>query len=199
MTDTPNREWDQWQAAWHAEAAAPATATAAELQRRLVRHHRAAWIYTALDVCAAIALGGLGVCAVIWRPTLPVIVWAASVIVFTAILVGFSVWNRRDALWFSARPTTDFLALLRVRLARRERLPRFLAWFVAAEIAFGLAFFAVWAPDSVVLAAALYGAIALLLAAWWWWYHKRLRRERVQLDALSGDDPGTGPASAGDR
>ena len=192
MTDTPNREWEHWQAAWHAGALAPATASVAELQRRLERHRRAARTYTALDICAAIAFTGLAACTVIWSPTLPVIVWAGSVVAFTAVLLAFAVWNRRDALWCSAESTTDFLALLRVRLERRERLAQFLAWFVAAEIAFGLVFFAVSAPDSVVLAAALYGAIALPLIAWWWRYRRRLRLERAQLEALSRQGPAIG-------
>lgn len=99
-----------------------------------------------------------------------------------------AIWNRRDALFFSAQPTADFVALLRLRLERRERWPRFLLWFVVAEIAFGLIYVAIVRPGSLALVAALYAAMALPLGGWWWWHRRRLRRERAQLDALCRDD-----------
>jgi hypothetical protein len=189
MTDTPNHEWEHWQATWRTQPAAAAT-TAAELQRRLLRHRRAAWVYTALDVVGAIAVCWLGVYGLIRKPTPPMVVWAANVFAFSAILLAFAIWNRRDALWFSAQPTADFVALLRLRLERRERWPRFLVWFVAAEIAFGLIYVVIVRPGSLVLVAAVYAAMAVPLGAWWWWYRKRLRRERAQLEALCRDDDG---------
>lgn len=188
MTDTPNLEWDDWQAAWRSEPSAPADRTVplvAELRRRLLRHRRTAWAYTALDGCAAVLLVGLGVYALIARPALPVVVWAVGLFAFTAIALGYGIWNRRDALWYSAQSTADFLAALRVRLERRERVPRFLVRFAAAEIGFGAVYFAIWSPRSIALAAVLYGAIAAALAVWWRWYRERLRQERAQLDALS--------------
>jgi hypothetical protein len=189
MTDTPNREWDDWQSAWRSEPSpvARTASLAAEMQRRLLRHRRAAWTYTALDICAAILLVGLAVYSLICSPTLPVVVWAGSIFLFTANVLGFAIWNRRDALFFSARSTTDFLAALRVRLDRRERMSRFLMRIAAAEIAFGLVFYAVRSPKRLAFAAALYGIIALVLTAWWHWHRRRLLRERAQLDALCGN------------
>lgn len=202
MTDTPNLEWDHWQVAWRSESPAGARVTArtAELQRRLRRHRRAAWTYTALDVCAAIALCGIGGYVLIRTPTLPAFVWAISVFVFTAIALGWVIWNRRDALVASADSTADFLAALRLRLDRRERVPRFIVWFAAAEIAFGLAFYAIWSPEWIGRAAKIYGAIALVLAAWWRWYRRRLGRERAQLDALCREpEPPDAPVPPGDH
>lgn len=190
MTDASNQEWAAWQVAWRIEASppAPTTARAAQLQRRLLRHRRAAWAYTVLDLCAAIALCGLGVYAVIQTPTLPVLVWAISLFVFTGIVLGWAIWNRRDALGASADPVADFVAALRLRLDRRERVPRFIMRFAAAEIACGLAFYAIWSPGAIGRIAVVYGFIALVLAAWWRWYRRRLARERAQLDALC-DEP----------
>jgi len=186
MTDTPNPEWDHWQVAWRSEApaAAPAVARTAELARRLRRHRRAAWVYTVLDVLAAIALVAVGGYMLIQTPTLPVIVWSVSVFVFTVIALGSAIWSRRDALVRSAIPTSDFVAALRLRLDRRERVPRFILRFVAAEIAFGLVYQALWAPEWLGRAAKIYGATALVLTGWWRWYRRRLRRERAQLEAL---------------
>jgi len=120
-------------------------------------------------------------------PTLPVLVWSISVFVFTAIALGGAIWSRRDALAASADCTADFVAALRLRLDRRERVPRFVLRLAAAEMVFGLAFYAIWSPEWLGRAARIYGGIALLLAAWWRWYRRRLGRERAQLDALCRD------------
>lgn len=207
MTDTPNLEWDHWQLAWRSEPPAVATVTprAAELQRRLRRHRRLAWASTAFAALAANALFAIAAYFVIRSPTLPVLVWSTSVFVFTAIALGGAIWNRRDELAASAAPATDFLAALRLRLDRRERVPRFIVRLAAAEIALGLAFYAVWSPEWLGRAARIYGAIALALAAWWRWYRRRLARERSQLDALcrepgpvdAPDPPGDGGGDLG--
>jgi len=198
MTDTPNLEWDDWQVAWRggspATAATP-TPQAANLERRLMRERRAARVYTALDVFVAIVFCSVGVYALTQRRSLPVVVWTISLFVFTASALAWAIWNRRDALVASAGSTSDFLAALRVRLERRERVPRFILRFAAVEMAFGLAFYAIWSPDWLGRAAKIYGVVALCLAAWWRWYLRRLGRERAQLDAL-GPEP-DGPASAG--
>ncbi|HEX3765795.1 MAG TPA: hypothetical protein VHW23_44165 [Kofleriaceae bacterium] len=196
MTDMPNLEWDRWQVAWRSETpASPQMATrAAELERRLRRHRRTAWVYTVFDVCAAILLFAVGGYMLVQSPTLPVIVWSVSVFVFTAVALGTATWNRRDALVASAAATADFVAALRLRLDRRERVPRFIVRFVAAEIAFGLAYQAIWAPEWLARAAKIYGATALVLAGWWQWYRRRLRRERAQLEALCREpDPPEAP------
>lgn len=204
MTETPNLEWDTWQLAWRSDPPAAATAPArtAELQRRLRRHRRLAWAYTLLDVFAAISLFAVATYFLIRAPILPVLVWSLSVFVFTAIALAGAIWNRRDALAASADSTSDFLAALRLRLDRRERVPRFLLRLAAAEIAFGLAFYAIWSPEWLGRAARIYGAIALALAAWWQWYRRRLGRERAQLDALCSEPdppaPGDVPTPPGD-
>jgi hypothetical protein len=200
MTDTPNLEWDHWQLAWRSQPPAVATVTArtAELQRRLRRHRRLAWAYTVFDVLGANALFAIAAYFVIRAPTLPVLVWSTSVFVFTAIALGGAIWNRRDALVASAAPAADFLAALRLRLDRRERVPRFIVRLAAAEIAFGLAFYAIWSPEWLGRAARIYGAIALALAAWWRWYRGRLRRERAQLDALCREPEPGDPDPPGD-
>jgi hypothetical protein len=193
MTDTPELEWDHWQLAWRSEppAVAARTARAAELQRRLRRHRRLARAYTVFDVLAANALFAIAVYFVIRSPTLPVLVWSISVVVFTAIALGGAIWSRRDALAASADSTADFVAALRLRFDRRERVPRFVLRLAAAEMVFGLAFYAIWSPEWLGRAARIYGAIALLMAAWWRWYRGRLGRERAQLDALCRDpEPG---------
>lgn len=193
MTDTPNLEWEHWQVAWRGESPARARATSrtAELQRRLRRHRRLAWAYTVFDVLAANALFAIAAYFAIREPTLPVLVWSISVFVFTAIALGGAIWSRRDALAASADSTADFVAALRLRLDRRERVPRFVLRLAAAEMVFGLAFYAIWSPEWLGRAARIYGAIALLMAAWWRWYRGRLGRERAQLDALCRDpEPG---------
>jgi hypothetical protein len=127
-------------------------------------------------------------------------VWSISVFVFTAIALGGAIWSRRDALAASADSTADFVAALRLRLDRRERVPRFVLRLAAAEMAFGLAFYAIWSPEWLGRAARIYAAIALVLAAWWRWYRGRLARERVQLDALCREpEPPAAPDPPGDR
>ena len=103
-----------------------------------------------------------------------------------------------------ADSTADFVAALRLRLDRRERVPRFVLRLAAAEMVFGLAFYAIWSPEWLGRAARIYGAIALVLAAWWRWYRGRLGRERAQLDALcrepeapDASPPGEGGADPG--
>ncbi|HEY6180161.1 MAG TPA: hypothetical protein VIX73_37225 [Kofleriaceae bacterium] len=188
MTDRTSHEWDAWQVAWRGAPPEPVRAPrAAELERRLLRHRRAARIYTALDVCAAIALCALAAAVVIRTPTAPALVWGISLFVFTAIVLGWAIWNRRDALVASADSTADFVAALRLRLDRRERVPRFIVRFAMAEAAFGLTFHAIWSPGSIGRAARIYGVFALVLAAWWRWFRRRLARERAQLEALCHD------------
>jgi hypothetical protein len=201
MTDTPNLEWDHWQLAWRSDPPAVATAPprTAELQRRLRRHRRMAWAYTVLDVLAALALFAIATYFLLRAPSLPVLVWSISVFVFTAIALAGAIWSRRDALVASADSTSDFLAALRLRLDRRERVPRFILRLAAAEVAFGLAFYAIGSPEWLGRAAKIYGAIALALAAWWRWYRRRLGRERTQLDALCGEpEPPDAPDPPGD-
>ncbi len=200
MTDTTNLEWDHWQFAWRSEppAVAQVTTRTAELQRRLRRHRLLAWAYTLFYLCASVALCAITAYFVIRSPTLPVLVWSISVFVFTAIALGGAIWSRRDALVASA-PTSDFLAALRLRLDRRERVPRFILRLAAAKMASGLAFYAIWSPEWLGRAARIYGAIALALAAWWRWYRRRLGRERAQLDALYGEpEPPDAPDPPGD-
>ena len=200
MTDTPNLEWDHWQLAWRSDPPAVATVTTrtAELQRRLRRHRRVAWAYTAFDVLAANALFAIAAYFALHAPTLPVLVWSISVFVFTAIALGGAIWSRRDALAASADSTADFVAALRLRLDRRERVPRFVVRLAAAEMAFGLAFYAIWSPEWLGRAARIYAGIAFVLAAWWRWYRGRLVRERVQLEALCREpEPPDPPGNQG--
>ncbi|HEX7941512.1 MAG TPA: hypothetical protein VF488_06885, partial [Gemmatimonadaceae bacterium] len=178
------------------------TTRTAELQRRLRRHRRVAWAYTVFDVLAANALFAIAAYFAIRSPTLPVLVWSISVFVFTAIALGGAIWSRRDALATSADSTADFVAALRLRLDRRERVPRFVLRLAAAEMVFGLALYAIGSPEWLGRAARIYTAIALVLAVWWRWYLRRLGRERAQLDALfrepeppdAPDLPGAGGA-----
>jgi membrane associated rhomboid family serine protease len=199
MTDTPNLEWDHWQVAWRgAAAASPRIATrAAELERRLRRHRRMAWAYTVFNVCSAIAVFAVVGYTLVRTPTLPIIVWSAGVFVFTATKLAITIWIRRDALVASAGPTTDFVAALRLRLDRRERLPRFMLRFAAAWLAFCLAYQAIWAPDGLARAAKIYAASALVLTGWWRWYRRRVRQERAQLEALCGDPDPPGDGDGG--
>jgi membrane associated rhomboid family serine protease len=189
MTDAPNGEWSEWQEAWLDELRPPSQSDiVATLQRKIRRHRQSAWATTALDVLAAVAFCAVAIVALRRSHSLPVLVWTVSIFVFSAALLAFAIWNRRDVLFASGQPTTDFLALLRIRLGRRERVPRLLAVFVAVEIAFGLVFYAVWFPDSLGTAAAVYGVAAGLFLAWWRWAARRLRRERAQLEALAPAD-----------
>jgi hypothetical protein len=186
MNETPNDEWSSWQQAWQTPAAPEATTSVLErVEHSLQRHRRAALAVTALDALTSVALGGLGLVVLRSGESLALRVWAISLLVFTASLMAFGIWNRRDALFFSARPAADFLVLWQLRLSRRERTPKVLAGFAALEVAFGLACLARWNPEGLPLALAAYAGIALVLTPGWFWYRARLRRERAQLDAWS--------------
>lgn len=210
MTQTVNTEWDLWQAAWRSDPGAPAASpsaapgaaaevapvaasaafevsTTAEMQRRLVRARRMAWLAISMDISVSVLFVAFGVFALTRSRALPVVVWAITLFGFTALALGFAIWNRRDALTFSTATTADFAAALYLRLARRERVPRFVAWFLTGEIGTGLVIHAVWYPRSLVRAGALYALSVLVIALWSWRYRKRVRRERAQLDALVGD------------
>jgi hypothetical protein len=77
-------------------------------------------------------------------------------------------------------------------------VPRFVLRLAAAEMVFGLAFYAIWSPEWLGRAARIYGAIALVLAVWWRWYRRRLSRERAQLDALCREPEPGDPDPPGD-
>lgn len=185
MTELRNGEWDRWQAAWQGAAQDAQPLRLAELERRWRRHRRSAWLYTALDAIAVIAFCVTSVVVAVRNPSLPIYVWAVSVVAFSLVGAGFALWTRRDALFVSAEPTADFLARLQLRLARRTRLYRFVVGFVIVEIAYGIAFFAIWVPGSIVVAALIYAGTVPPLAAWGWWHRRRLARERSQLDVLA--------------
>jgi hypothetical protein len=182
-----SREWEAWQQAWRVEEPTPGPPAIVVLERALSRHRRLAWVYTTLDVLMTIALSAIGVFITRSHPVLPTFVLAASIFVFSAALLGFLVWNRRDALFVSGQTATSFLAQMLLRLRRRERLPRLLLVFGAAEVTFSLSFFAVWSPRLVAPAAGWLLIVALVMVAWLAWYGRRLREERAQLESLRAD------------
>jgi hypothetical protein len=184
MSDIPERAWDALQKAWRAEGPASRSPPRDTLRRAVQRHRRLSWIYSASDVVSAIVFCGAGVYALTRSHALPTLVWTANIFLFTFALLGFTVYNRRDALFASTRPTTDFLAWMRVRLRRRERVPRFVAAFAAAETIAGLVFYAVFYPGMLLRSAAVYATLAAVIGAGCIGHARRLRRERAQLDAL---------------
>ncbi len=115
------------------------------------------------------------------------IVWAASVVVFSFAIFGLAAWNRRDALFASEQAAATFLEQSLVRLRRRERLPRMLLGFAVTESIFSLGFCGIWFPARLVPVAGCLLPVVLGVGAWSRWQSKRLRAERAGLEKLRGE------------
>jgi len=182
-----NAEWEAWREAWRAEEAPASPPAIVVLERALARHRRLARTHTALDVTTSLAMCGAAGCMAYLDPSLPMIVWAASVVVFSFAIVGVAAWNRRDALFASEQAATTFLEQSLLRLRRRERLPRMLIGFAVTESIFSLGFCEIWFPARLAPVAGYLLAVVLAVGAWSRWQSRRLRAERAGLEKLRGE------------
>lgn len=114
---------------------------------------------------------------------------SALVLLYTAAVWAFTLWNRRGVWEPYGETTVDFVALLRVRAQRRIRS----AWFsqvviviaalvVSREIATAWRVGAVSTVDLVWIGL---GAYSVAVIAWSVWYRRRARREIRELDAIT--------------
>lgn len=115
----------------------------------------------------------------------------AMVLLYTAAIWAFTLWNRRGVWSPYGETTADFIALLRVRAQRRMRT----AWFclVVISVALMLVFREIevaWRAGEVNLVDWVWIAMegySLCVILWSVWYWRRARREIRELDALARD------------
>lgn len=111
------------------------------------------------------------------------------VLLYTAAIWAFTLWNRRGVWTPYGETTADFVALLRVRAQRRIRS----AWFsqiviclaavlMAREIAAAWRVGEVRSVDWVWIGLSAYSVAVIVWGVWTW---RRARREIRDLDALT--------------
>lgn len=117
---------------------------------------------------------------------------AVAVVLYTAAVWAFTLWNRRGIWQPYGSTTAEFLALLRLRAERRIRS----AWFCLVVV--GLA--AVLTAGEIVAAWRIgrvsswkwgvwigFGLYSAGMIVWSVWYGTRARREVRAIDALLGE------------
>lgn len=174
-------EWQSWQEDFRA-ATEPASASA--LRRHVIRHGRfqraILWSEIAL-VAAMVVLPGwwLAVAPAPWKWA-----WAATLWAFSALALGYGVWNRRGT-W---EPMDDSLAaqldLTELRGRRRLRTLALVPLQFLAESAAVLGLFAWFNPQSLAWAAQLLAAGGVVVALWAIPTFVRTRRRLAALAAL---------------
>ncbi len=115
----------------------------------------------------------------------------AMVLLYSAAIWAFTLWNRRGVWSPYGQTTADFIALLRVRAQRRMRT----AWFclMVISLAVILVFREIevaWRAGNVSLVDSVWiamGAYSLCVVLWSIWYRRQARREIRELDALARD------------
>ncbi len=186
-------EWELLGTEWRADSR-PVPATAAVLERLLRRVRRRSW-----QRAAVLALEVVLTVAVVWwsmnqLPQEGIEAWVLrlGVLLFTALVWVFGLWNGRHGWRAEGALPSDFLALSRRRLTEGQRSIR----FVRIILGVSTAAFAPWLVARAVNGAiagrewATLGGFVLYLAAmlgWCAWYARWIARERAWLDALERD------------
>lgn len=123
----------------------------------------------------------------------------AMVVLYTAAVWAFTLWNRRGIWAPYGETTADFVALLRVRAQRRIRT----AWFsqiviTVAALLLSREMQAAWRAGEVSLVDWVwiyFGVYTAAVIVWSVWYRRQARREMRELDALLRDLTPTGPVA----
>lgn len=113
----------------------------------------------------------------------------AIVLLYTAGVWAFGLWNRRGIWRPFGRTTAEFVHLLRVRAQRRIHSARFTQVIVGLALVVMLTTWRGGSPgrwESGGGAGALFGLYALGTLAWSIWYERRARREMRDLSEYEG-------------
>jgi hypothetical protein len=113
------------------------------------------------------------------------------VVLYTAAVWAFTLWNRRGVWSPYGETTADFVGLLRVRAQRRIRS----AWFSQIVISVAVILVAreieaAWRAGEITVVDWVWialGAYSLAVILWSTWYRLQAQREIRQLDALAQD------------
>lgn len=198
-------EWDALGTEWRTsgDAVLPTATLVEQLHRRVQRRdwQRAATLALEVVVSASVVWWSLGV-----HPRDAGDAWALrlGIVVFTAVVWGFGLWNRRHGWRAEGETSADFVRLSRERLAEGRRSIRFMRitlglagagmapWFVAraARSAIVGSEWGVW----VIFLAYLVGMLAWCAA-----YARWIAREDAWLDDLARElaSQGEGEGIAG--
>lgn len=165
MSHAPLDDWARLGDEWRAQ---PRTAAVDILRRRVRRQTLRLYAITAFEVLITLVGGGIVVAAFMRGPDLETRLLAGGVGIFTAIVWGFTLRNRRG-IWRAAGDTlAAFRALERERLRRRIANARF-TWQICAVALMPMVALAVrrigtGGPTS--MAALISAASCLYLIAW---------------------------------
>lgn len=110
----------------------------------------------------------------------------AIVLLYTAAVWAFALWNRRGVWHPYGETTAEFVQLLRVRAERRIRSARFTQVVIGlAVIVFGREVATAWSAGFASTLQRgvwmLFGLYSVGIVAWSIWYERRARREVREL------------------
>lgn len=165
MSHAPLDDWARLSDEWRAQ---PRTAAVDVLRRRVRRQTMRLYAITAFEVLITIAGGGILVAAFLRGTDVETKLLASGLGIFTAIVWGFTLRNRRG-IWRAAGDTiVAYRALERERLRRRISNARF-TWQICAMalipmVAFAVRRISTGGPTS--MAALISAASCLYLIAW---------------------------------
>ena len=188
MTDAA-REWNALVRTW-SESVPRHGAGAEELRRLVVGQRRRMIIWTIGDVIASAGFIAAAIWVVARYPGAASIWLAANIVVLTAAIWTFTLWNRRGTWNPLGESTAMYLAIARLRCERRMRAVRLAAVAVAAQLIFVLTW-RVWGPPIAAdawlpailrfLPAFVVASFAIVLTVTWQW----TKRELGRLEAVT--------------
>jgi drug/metabolite transporter (DMT)-like permease len=187
MTHAPLDDWARLSDEWRAQ---PRTDAVDFLRRRVRRQTMRLYMITAFEVLITLAGGGIVVAAFMRGPDLETRLLAGGLGLFTAIVWGFTLRNRRG-IWRAAGDTlAAYRALERERLRRRIANARF-TWQICAAALIPMVALAVrrigtGGPAS--MAAVISAAGCLYLIAWIVWSRALERRLADRMVPVAVDE-----------
>lgn len=186
MNLTAEREWSEWGAAWREPPGpVPPEAAIRALVMRQTRRLRATVITEAL---VTVAILGPVLWVVAAERTAAALTWGLLAVVHSAVVWGFTLWNRAGLWRPLSHAVEDYLAIALARAASEVRAARFSIWLISGEVAAVLGWLGLsprepssgpswwWIPPA--------GATAGI-AIWSVWFRRRADREIARLQALA--------------
>jgi len=162
------------------------------LAQRVHRQSRRLRTIVAIEIALTIVMLVLSLTTVARYNAAGTIRIGGMVLLYSAAVWAFALWNRRGVWRPYGETTADFVHLLRVRAERRIRSARFTQIVIGLAVIFvGRDVAAAWRGGfesawerGAWIAFAVY---ALSMLAWSIWYERNARREVHELDALARD------------
>lgn len=188
-----DKEWHELMADWQSEEAVPAPLSDEARQRIRRRVRRYGYRMVLITLCEL--AGSAAMLAWIWKESMeqPRAIGTAGfagTAVLIAVVLAFSLWNRRG-IWAPATESTLTFVELSLERQRRNLVAlRFCPWFLALELAF-LIPWSVWAllarpaePWRWLFACGWIVGMSTLLLVWWAWYKRRTLQKTAEWEEL---------------